>query len=221
MARLVSWKLMNIIGLLAVGLAALLIHPETARATIIEFVPPNEPTGGVLSANRNEYAAGRGIVFEAAENTQIDSVGIFVDLTGITLSFEVAQVPTLTGFVAAGQTILRSGSALVTTAGLAWFDFGFSPLDLLAGEFYHIEFTHLGIGNQNFFYNNDNVRFDQSNFLSIDGTAGARTENFVMPAIRLNTAMQIPEPATFGLFVVGLAGLGVMNRRRRKHADAA
>lgn len=34
-------------------------------------------------------------------------------------------------------------------------------------------------------------------------------------------AVSIPEPATFALFGIGLAGLGVMSRRRRKRADAA
>ena len=72
----------------------------TALAAIVQFVPPNDPTGSVFTTNLNDgYDAGRGIVFLATSNTQIDSVGIFHDLTNINLDFEVAQVFSSTGSV--------------------------------------------------------------------------------------------------------------------------
>lgn len=185
---------------------------------MVEFVPPNDPTGSVFTVNSNDgYDDGRGVVFEMTSDQTISSVGIYHDLRAVSLSFEVAETIATSGQVTAGQTILRSGVDTITTAGLEWIDFAISPLLLQTGNSYHIEFTHSGIGVQNFFYNNNNVVFSQDGFSLLDGTRVGHTSNFVMPAIRVNTGDVIPEPATVAIWsLLVLCGIGIGWRRCRK-----
>ncbi|MCP3963020.1 MAG: DUF11 domain-containing protein [bacterium] len=164
------------------------VENAAGSAPSTAFVPPNDPTGMVFSTGSNNgYVGGRGVVFEALSTTTVSSVGLFHDLTGVNLSFEVAEVTSLVGLVTSGQTVLRSGSTLVTTSGLEFIDVAIVPLTLTVGSFYHIEFSHVGPANQNFFYDNSNVAFDQGDFASIEGSQGGNTSNFVMPAIRVGT----------------------------------
>ncbi len=171
----------------------------------IAFVPPNDPTGAVTSTDSNDaYLLGRGVVFEMVGNQFVEGVGIYHDLTDVELSYELAETLVVSGNVTAGQTVLASGSQTVTTNGLEWIDFSFDGLSLVNGRSYHIEFTHSANGNQNFFYDNQNVPFTEGNFASLDGTQFGNTQNFSMPAVRVI----IPEPSTLvfaalGMFVIG------------------
>ena len=187
-------------------------------AESIQFVSPNDSQGRVFTTNSNDaYSGGRGIVFQMAQDFELNSVGIFQDLTGIDLSFEVAEVISLTGNVSAsGENILASGSRNVTTDGLEFIDFSFNSLLLEAGSIYHIDFSFNGISNQNFFHNNANVAFDQGVFLSLEGTAGNNTGNSVVASFRLNgeaNVNTVPEPSTYLAFLLGALLLGVRIRR--------
>ena len=118
------------------GYLVIWLFASTANAGLIEFVPPNDTTGKVFSTNGNDgWSGGRGVVFQMLDNITIDSVGVFQDLTNINLSFELAQVSSASGNVTSGQTILASGSGVITTSGLEWVAFGISDLLLTAGNY--------------------------------------------------------------------------------------
>ncbi len=70
-----------------------------------------------------------------------------------------------------------------------------------------------------------------SNLFSIDETTGAASLigsfgdagvgglNFLNTLGSIETAVAVPEPTTFTLFLLGLAALGFMGRRRRKRVQ--
>jgi hypothetical protein len=195
-----------------------LVFSGTANAALIEFVPGNDTAGQIYTTNNNDaWDDGRGIVFQMLGDATIDSVGLFQDLTNVNLSFELAQVNSASGNVTSGQTVLASGSGLTTTSGLEWIDFGISNLLLGAGNFYHLEFTFAENSNQNFFYNNANVAFTQGSYSLLEGTQNGLTTNSVLAAFRLNEAdsTSVPEPATFALFGLGLAGISFSRKKKR------
>lgn len=193
--------LKKVLALLALGGAAV-------SASAVEFVPPNDQVGSVWSTNTNDgYSGGRGIVFEVASNTELTSVGIFHDLRNIALSFVLEEF---------GGAVLRSGGSLVTTLGLEWIDYAVSPVTLVAGVQYHLEFSHQGAGTQNFFYNNSNVSWDQDGFENLEGTQNGGLSNSVVAAFRVNAevAQGVPDSGST-LALLGLSFVGFIVARRR------
>ncbi|WP_308909076.1 PEPxxWA-CTERM sorting domain-containing protein [Pseudokordiimonas caeni] len=200
--------------------AAAMLSVSAQAATTMEFVPPSDTVGMIYSTNSNDgYANGRGVVFEMASDFELFSVGLFQDLTGVDLSWELTLAPVGTGYVGGGS-VVQSGGGNVTTSGLEWVEFNFSPLTLLAGNIYHLNFVFNDSSNQNFFYsqyNDGNTQaYDDGIFLNIDGTQEAETSNYVLPGIRLNggIASGIPEPATWLMMIMGFGLVGIASRRR-------
>lgn len=201
-------------------IAVLLLFTGSVNAAVIEFVPPNDPVGRVFTTNANDaWDEGRGVVFQATVDGTITSIGVYHDLTGIDLAYKLSQTTSASGDIESGETILASGNAVVTTNGLEWIDFPIADIPYSAGDIYHIEFTFSGDGNQNFFYDNNNVTFSQGDFDVIDGTQNGNTDNTVMPAIRLENdapsgiggpSVAIPTLSSWGialsLFLFGLFG---------------
>jgi len=212
------------LGSFAVAILAFCAFASGADAQI-SFVPPNDPTGAVLTTNSNDaWAISRGVVFQATATQAITSVSLYQDLTGITVNYEIDQTTTATGIVGTGKTILRSGSGTFTTSGLQFITFPIAPLQLVAGNFYQVRFDFVGNSNQNFFYNNNNVVFSQPGFAQIDGTSGDDTNNSVMPRIQLGTAsppviLSATIPALSPLLLAALslllAGASAFALRRR------
>jgi len=168
---------------------------SSLHAAPIEFVPPNDTTGSVFTTNSNDaWSGGRGVVFEATAPYELTSIGLYHDLTGVTLSYTVSETVTASGDVATGETVLASGSQAVTTSGLEWIDFPIPAVALSAGSTYHIEFSFTENGNQNFFYDNANQTFSQAGFDVIDGTNSGNTGNSIMPAIRLGAVAGSAQP---------------------------
>lgn len=203
--------------LIPIVFAAVTAGTVSAHATAVEFVPPNDPTGGVYSTNSNDaWGNARGIGFEVSGDTSISSVGVYQDLTGVDLSFGIYEISALSGAFSR-DTTLRSGSATTTTSGLEWVDFGFSELTFSAGTNYLIEFSFSGNSNQNFFYGNSNASWDQASYLSLEGTTGASFRNSVVGAFRVDADVPppVPVPAALPLLVGALGGLGIVARRRK------
>jgi PEP-CTERM motif-containing protein len=200
----------------------------------IRFIPATDPDGRVYSINENDgWGDGRGVVLTARRPVVLSSVSLFHDLTGLDLAYEVTAVGGSEGRVTDGQTILRAGARTITTSGLEFIPFAFEPLQLVAGNSYHIEFSFNGSGNQNFFHNNcasfsaddpntcfgGQVPYSVGPFANVDGTHIGKTENFVQPAVMVEVAevAPVPEPATIVLFGTGVAAATARRLRMRQH----
>jgi hypothetical protein len=205
-----------------VAAIAVICSAASVAQTAIIFVPPNDPTGHVFTTNANDLWSGsRGVVFQATTTQTITGVGLYQDLTGITVNMEIDQTTGASGNIGAGKTILRSGSNTFTTTGLQFITFPIAPLTLVAGNFYQVRFDFVGNSNQNFFYNNGNVAFSQGGFTVIDGTQADDTANFVMPRIELLAAAAVPtqvpslSDAMLAALALMLAGASFAALRRR------
>jgi hypothetical protein len=205
----------------AIGILALCAIASGAYAQI-SFVPPNDPTGAVLTTNANDaWSTGRGVVFQATVTQTISSVSLYQDLTGITVNYEIDQTTSASGAIGTGKAVLRSGTGTFTTSGLQFITFTFAPLQLIAGNFYQVRFDFVGNSNQNFFYNNNNVVFSEPGFALIDGTSGDDTANSVMPRVELNAGIPlgaiIPtlSPLLLAVLSLLLAGAAAFALRRR------
>ena len=205
-------------------LAAALAFAAPAGAQEI-LVPPNDPAGHVFSTLSNDgWSGSRGVVFTMQGTGTLTGVALWHDLTNITVEYEVAEVASASGDLSTGKVVLRSGSALVTTAGLQFVVFPFASLALANGSSYHVRFRFDGLGNQNFFYDNSNVTFTQGPFTLVDGTNNEDTGNSVMPRVRLDgtfvaaAAPATPVPATssagLAMLAAVLAAVAIAGRRR-------
>lgn len=199
-----------------IAAAALAVCSIASQAAAIAFVPPNDTTGQVFTTNSNDaWSAGRGIGFTVAGNQTLSSVGLRQNLRGINLGYGVYEISSLTGNFSK-NAVLASGSSLTTTSGLDWVDFSFADITLTSSKNYLIEFSFTGNSQQNFFYNNRNVAWNQGNFRSLEGTSSNGFGNFVVGAFRVNGAVvnAVPEPGALALIGVAFAGMLVAGRRK-------
>ncbi|MEH2156260.1 PEP-CTERM sorting domain-containing protein [Nostoc sp.] len=207
----------------AISISFTVVGNKPTKAAVVQFIPPTDQSGQIFSTNFNDgYSEGRGFVFKALANTTINSVGILQDLTNTSLSVEIGETNKLTGNVTIVQNVLTTLSKTVTTNGLQWIDFTLSPLTFFKDNFYHIEFSFQENANQNFFYTQlDNPNFTQGNFAFINGTQGGNTDNFVIPAIRVNTienTVTVPEPTSIIGSALALVVLGAMKLKNQQRS---
>lgn len=199
-----------------VAVAVTLLAAQAASATDT-FIPPSDMIGGVYSTGSNDaYSSWRGVVFTPTSDYALTSVGLYQDLTDVTLNFTVENATNASGNTGPGN-VLRSGSVLANTTGLQFIDFAFASLTLTAGSYYTVNFRFFGDSNQNFFYDQSGAEpYAQAGFAGIDGTQAHDTSNFVLPAIRLNgiASAAVPEPASWMLMIGGFGLVGVVARRR-------
>lgn len=194
--------------------ALMLASPALAAPTI--FVPPSDVSGKVYSTNNEDgYQTGRGVVFAPTSDYLLTSVALYHDLTNILLSYNLRTASATSGYVGGG-TLLASGSRTVSTNGLEFISFAMTPTLLVAGTYYHLDFTINGAGNQNFFYDQRGAQpYSQAGFTGIDGTMSRETSNYVLSRIQLNAVSGVPEPATWTMLMLGFVGAGVAMRRRK------
>ncbi|GAB4464017.1 MAG: hypothetical protein OHK0029_33470 [Armatimonadaceae bacterium] len=220
-------------SLIALALLSALNASANAQVEFLFFVPQGfdrDTTFTTSDSNFNDgFNTGRGIVFQATENRQINGVGVFLSVTQEPVTFTVSQVASLVGDVEAGQTVLRTGTSTVSVFQ-NFVDFQFAPLVLVAGQNYHIDFSFSGpqIGTRTFYRNTatdsendtDDIPWSQDGFTQIDGTQNGDTTNFLVPVVRLilppggGTGVVVPEPGTVAFMGLGLLGLAMVRRRR-------
>ncbi|WP_306392115.1 PEP-CTERM sorting domain-containing protein [Telluria beijingensis] len=184
-----------------------------AAATVI-FVPPNDTVGSEYSAGNDSWWMGRGITFGVDSRQAVTSVGLLHDLTGIDLTFGLYEI-SMSSVTLTRLSSLASGGSNVTTNGRDWIDYALAGIVLDPGKQYLLEFAFQGDANSNFYYDNQNVLWNQGPFTSLDGAMGIEIGNFTVAGLRIDSvdvAAAVPEPGSLALLALGMAALV---RRRR------
>ncbi|MCC2954476.1 PEP-CTERM sorting domain-containing protein [Massilia sp. IC2-477] len=184
-------------------------------AAPIEFVPPNDATGTDYAAANDSWWMGRGITFGVDTRQSLTSIGFRHDLSNMDVTYGLYEIST-NGITLNKLNTLASGGSTVSTNGRDWIDYALGGVVLETGRLYLLEFAFAGEANSNFYYNNENVQWNQGAFIGLDGAMGPEVQNFVVAAFRLDAtdAAAVPEPGSIALFVIGAAAL-VRRRSRR------
>jgi len=176
------------------------------------FIPPGDTVGSEYGAANDSWSMGRGIIFGVAKRQSITGVGLLHDLSGIDLSYGLYEIST-SSITLTRLATLAAGGSTVSTDGRSWIDYGLAGLVLDPDKQYLLEFAFRGDANSNFYYDNQNLRWDQGAFTGMDGTLGDELGNFVVAGLRIDASdvAAIPEPGSLALMAFGIA---LVARRR-------
>lgn len=177
-------------------------------AAPITFVPPNDSAGTEYPAANDSWWMGRGLSFGVSTRQSLASVGFLHDLTAMDVRYGLYEISS-NGVTLNRLATLASGGSTVSTNGREWIDFALGGIVLETGRQYLLEFAFDGEANSNFYYNNENLPWDQGAFIGLDGVMGPEVQNFVVAAFRLDAsdAAAVPEPGSIALLMIGAAAL--------------
>lgn len=196
--------------------AACALGAGSAAAATVTFVPPNDTVGSEYWAGNDSWWMGRGITFGVDSRQAVTSVGLLHDLTGIDLTFGLYEIST-SSVTLTRLSSLASGGSTVTTNGREWIDYALAGIVLDPGKQYLLEFAFQGEANSNFYYDNQNVLWNQGPFTGLDGAMGIEIGNFTVAGLRIDSVevAAVPEPGSLALLALGMAALA--RRRRAMH----
>jgi hypothetical protein len=176
-----------------------------------------DPGTGLQSSGggNNGFFSGRGTVFTANSDLLLTGAGVWANpLSSFTHSWSLYQTNTYPGNV--NNTLLAVGSTTSSDLGAGFYNVIFSsPVNLTAGNRYHLEVMHQNSLQQNFFYSFNLGSVNLGPVTVEDGTLGGSTTNGVMPLLRLNTSSAAaPEPGALAFMLLGVTLAGLFSRRR-------
>jgi len=236
-----------VVALVAVTAPGLLATPASAtiiESTIDDSFGTGSGAGTFLTATfDDEDTAGSVILTIDVSTLNVGSkvLSFYFNYTGnpalLTFSFDVlntADDPGIKEITTDGANCCESDGDGFYDIEFFWmggakflqtetFDVTMSFLDLLATDFIDFSAPGGGAGNQPYCTSahvadaGPNPNFDSGNPEG-PGNERVTSDHFGGNCLVLTTNGTIPEPSTLALFAIGLVGLGVMTRRRRKQS---